>query len=48
MFSHESLTEDTQELLDKVVITDILNVVVVLLLFLCTLTNITRFFFFFL
>lgn len=28
MFSHESLTEDTQELLDKVVIADILNVVV--------------------
>lgn len=44
MFSHESLTEDTQELLDKVVIADILNVVVVLLLFLSTLTNITLFF----
>jgi len=27
MFSHDSLTEDTQELLDKVVIADILNVV---------------------
>jgi len=27
MFSHDSLTEDTQELLDKVVIVDILNVV---------------------
>lgn len=36
MFSHEALTEDTQELLDKVTFTDILNSDVVLLLFLCT------------